>query len=478
MNAPRIALAASISVVLGLAGCKGGINGDTTTQETAQVQYPAQDPAGANVAPVSYASDNTGAPPGAYRYSRPRRTSNDSESEPRSQYSADEQDQDPYAEPYSSGDNYGDYSDYDTPVEYAPQPPPPLPDYAQPPAPGDDYMWTPGYWNYDNGEGYYWVPGAWVLAPYVGALWTPGWWGYDHERYGWHRGFWGRHIGYYGGINYGHGYEGRGYEGGYWRGDHFCYNRTVNNVNTTIVKNVYVYNLTKINNTYNNTHISYNGGRGGIVAQPRPREIAAYHEQHNAPMTAQLQMAHEAHSDRLNFVRFNNGRPQAPVVGHPLSADNNVRPPAILNYQAMRQQPNEPQRFVNRPQQNQPPVEFHNNVHPVPAGSHMAPENPPAPRAPYSVGGRMPQPPVAAPQESRRPVEQRPFAPERPVPMRPPVPQPQPMRPAPPPLRPAPQQRPEPQRPAPPPERRSESAHPAPPQHPAPNKRPEEHRMR
>jgi len=51
----------------------------------------------------------------------------------------------------------------------------------------------------------------------------------------------GRHIGYYGGINYGYGYVGVGYQGGYWNGDRFDYNRSVNNVNIT---NVQVYNRT------------------------------------------------------------------------------------------------------------------------------------------------------------------------------------------------------------------------------------------
>ena len=37
--------------------------------------------------------------------------------------------------------------------------PPALPIYAQPMCPGDGYIWTPGYWSYDDDGGYYWVPG-------------------------------------------------------------------------------------------------------------------------------------------------------------------------------------------------------------------------------------------------------------------------------------------------------------------------------
>ena len=54
--------------------------------------------------------------------------------------------------------------------------PPALPVYEQPAAPGDGYIWTPGYWAWDDDDGdYYWVPGTWVMAPQPGYLWTPGW---------------------------------------------------------------------------------------------------------------------------------------------------------------------------------------------------------------------------------------------------------------------------------------------------------------
>jgi WXXGXW repeat (2 copies) len=51
--------------------------------------------------------------------------------------------------------------------------PPALPVYVQPPIPGPGYMWTPGYWAWDDDDNdYYWVPGAWVEAPEPGLLWT------------------------------------------------------------------------------------------------------------------------------------------------------------------------------------------------------------------------------------------------------------------------------------------------------------------
>src|SRR3974390_144472 len=110
--------------------------------------------------------------------------------------------------------------------------PPVLPVYVQPPVPGPGYMWTPGYWAWDEDAGdYYWVPGAWVLAPEPGLLWTPGYWGWDDNGiYVWHAGYWGPHVGFYGGINYGFGYTGVGFVGGAWHGSVYSYNTAVTNV--------------------------------------------------------------------------------------------------------------------------------------------------------------------------------------------------------------------------------------------------------
>src|SRR5690242_19092875 len=116
-------------------------------------------------------------------------------------------------------------------------PPPALPVYVQPPCPAPGYIWMPGYSAWD--DGCYWVPGTWVVAPAVGLLWTPGYWGWADGAYLWHAGYWGPHVGFYGGINYGFGYSGVGYEGGYWQGHEFYYNRAVTNINSTQITNVY-----------------------------------------------------------------------------------------------------------------------------------------------------------------------------------------------------------------------------------------------
>src|SRR5580704_1637897 len=161
--------------------------------------------------------------------------------------------------------------------------PPALPVYEQPVCPDDGYLWTPGYWAYDDDGGYYWVPGTWVEAPQVGFLWTPGYWGWGGSAFLFHEGYWGPQVGFYGGINYGFGYGGVGYEGGEWRGGRFFYNRSVTNVNVTNVTNV--YNKTVIVN--NNTHVAYNGGDGGVQARPTPQEDSYAKERHVGPVPAQ-----------------------------------------------------------------------------------------------------------------------------------------------------------------------------------------------
>ena len=185
--------------------------------------------------------------------------------------------------------------------------PPILPVYEQPMIPGPGYLWTPGYWAW-SGDGYYWVPGTWVLPPFVGALWTPGYWGWGSGVYLFHRGYWGRHVGFYGGIDYGYGYGGHGYEGGYWRGGGFYYNRSVNRVNVNIRN---VYNRTVINNTtiINRRRTSFNGGPRGIAARATPQQMAWSREQHTAPVAAQLRqrdMASHVHALRASV---NHGAP-------------------------------------------------------------------------------------------------------------------------------------------------------------------------
>jgi len=192
--------------------------------------------------------------------------------------------------------------------------PPAIPIYEQPICPGDGYLWVPGYWAYDYDFGdYYWVPGTWILAPEIGFLWTPGWWGWEGGRFFWHEGFWGPHIGFYGGINYGFGYFGFGFDGGRWEGGHFFYNRAVVNVNVTEIRNV--YNTTIVNNNVN--RVSFNGGNGGVVARPRPEEEAAARDRHIAAVAAQTEHIQAARNNPQMRASNNMGRPAIAATARP-----------------------------------------------------------------------------------------------------------------------------------------------------------------
>jgi len=184
--------------------------------------------------------------------------------------------------------------------------PPVMPVYVQPACPGDGYMWTPGYWAWGP-DGYYWVPGVWVMAPQVGVLWTPGYWGFGGGAYLWHAGYWGPHVGFYGGVNYGFGYSGVGFGGGVWAGSVFHYNTAVVNVNTTVVRNVYV-DRTVIHNTTIVNRASFNGA-GGVMARPNPGEMNAMREQHFQATSAQLSHQTLAGRDHNQLASVNHGTP-------------------------------------------------------------------------------------------------------------------------------------------------------------------------
>lgn len=184
--------------------------------------------------------------------------------------------------------------------------PPAIPVYEQPPCPEDGYIWTPGYWAWSDDDGdYYWVPGTWVPAPETGYLWTPPYWAWNDGAFVFYDGYWGPHIGFYGGINYGFGYFGDGFEGGRWDNGHFFYNRSVTNVNVTIVHNV--YNTTVVNRS--ETRISYNGGNGGISARPTREQETAMHERHIPPAAVQVQHVQAARGNRELRASANHGKP-------------------------------------------------------------------------------------------------------------------------------------------------------------------------
>src|ERR1700733_3029626 len=126
-------------------------------------------------------------------------------------------------------------------------PPPVLPVYEQPPCPVEGYLWTPGYWGFNNGA------------------------------YGWNEGYWGPQVGFYGGVNYGFGYGGVGFFGGMWAGNVFRYNTAVVNVDRTVIRNTYIDRTVIRNVTV--SHASFNGP-GGVDRRPTPEEEAAFHAHH------------------------------------------------------------------------------------------------------------------------------------------------------------------------------------------------------
>ena len=190
--------------------------------------------------------------------------------------------------------------------------PPVLPVYVQPVCPAPGYIWTPGYWAWGE-DGYYWVPGTWVEAPEVGFLWTPGYWGWGDGVYLWHDGYWGPHVGFYGGVVYGFGYEGVGFAGGEWRGREFFYNSRVTNVNVTIIHNTFERNVV----VRNDTHVSFNGGRGGIQARPTHEQETYAHEQHRPATSLQTEHQHAASADRDLRASVNHGRPAVAATARP-----------------------------------------------------------------------------------------------------------------------------------------------------------------
>lgn len=213
--------------------------------------------------------------------------------------------------------------------------PPVLPVYVQPPIPGYGYIWTPGYWSWSDDYGdYYWVPGTWVTAPYVGALWTPGYWSASGDRYGWHDGYWGTRIGFYGGVNYGYGYAGVGYQGGYWDRGAFRYNRAANNITTNITN---VYN-TRVVNHFDGNRVSYNGGSGGVRLQPSRSELDVAHLPHVGPTSLQVQHQQTAIANPMQLASYNHGVPKVAATPAPgvFNAHNIVGADAPRNQPAQR----------------------------------------------------------------------------------------------------------------------------------------------
>ncbi|MEO6828682.1 MAG: YXWGXW repeat-containing protein, partial [Acidobacteriaceae bacterium] len=334
-----VASTTALALAFLFAGCHH--QGNAQNQDPTNVQAQATDPANGNLAPANgeIGSSPQAVPAAPAANNSPAANQYAQNAPPYAAQSTPYADQSaPYADPNFQDQNDQGYDNegYDdsqyqeeAPIEAA-EPPPLLPEYVQPECPGENYMWTPGYW-YWASPGYYWVPGAWVLAPYIGALWTPGYWGWGGRYYRFHRGYWGRYIGFYGGVPYGYGYTGRGYYGGYWQNGAFRYNRSVTRVNVNIVRNV--YSRTVIINRTNSSRVSYNGGRGGINIRPTRAENIALRDRRMSALPAQVQHVRQAAANRKQFASVNRGRPATLAAARPLPTRYKapaVRPPAPI----------------------------------------------------------------------------------------------------------------------------------------------------
>jgi hypothetical protein len=286
--------------------------------------------------------------------------------------------------------------------------PPPLPFYEQPVIPAEGYIWVPGFWAWDETQAdYYWVPGTWVEPPQPELLWTPAYWGWLDGRYLFHPGYWGREVGFYGGIDYGFGYTGEGYLGGRWDNGHFFYNRSVNNFENVRITNVYNQTVV-VNNRVNN--VSFNGGNGGALARPTPQQEAIGRERHVEATPMQRQHIEAASKDRALFSKQNHGEPavaatpragvfQGAGVSHgsrtPIAARPTGEPPNGAE---------RPGAAVNRPMAGEKPA----SVEP-PRGAQPRPNERPAPAA--EEQRRPAQEPPRA-EEPRKPTEERPVVEE------------------------------------------------------------------
>lgn len=229
--------------------------------------------------------------------------------------------------------------------------PPPLIVEDQPPPPDDGYIWTPGYWAYDEDQGaYYWVPGAWVEPPEVGLYWTPNYWDWEGDVYVYHPGYWGPTVGFYGGINYGHGYWGNGYGGGRWDNGHFAYNTAANNVSGGRFHNTYADRSAFRSQS---SRVSFHGGKGGVQAQPTSQEQQALRENHIQPTAQQQTQFQTAAQTRSHEVKAKSHKPVTVNSG----PQSGASPFTGQNAQEQKQD----DRAVTTPVQHEPQVSPNNN---------------------------------------------------------------------------------------------------------------------
>ena len=194
--------------------------------------------------------------------------------------------------------------------------PPPLPSYEQPAIPAQGYIWVPGFWAWRKSvPDYFWVPGTWVRPPQPGLLWTPAYWSQVDGGYAFHGGYWATEVGFYGGIDYGFGYNGSGYRGGRWeKNGAFSYNRAVNNLGSLSAPDV--YDDKTVTADTDRIGASFSGGAGGVQARATKHQEALAAADHVGATIAQQKHFELASMDRSLYSKLNNAKPAVAATSH------------------------------------------------------------------------------------------------------------------------------------------------------------------
>ena len=106
---------------------------------------------------------------------------------------------------------------------------------------------------------------------------------------------------------------GSGFQGGYWRNNQFYYNRSVNNIHGGDFHNVYERNVDR----REVSHVSYNGGHGGLSARPTAAQEAAARQHHVEATREQTEHLQAARQDRSQFASVNHGHPAVAATPKP-----------------------------------------------------------------------------------------------------------------------------------------------------------------
>jgi len=121
---------------------------------------------------------------------------------------------------------------------------------------------------------------------------------------------------------------------------HFFYNTAVNNVSSTKIHNTFV-DRTAINK--NASRVSFNGGKGGVQAQPTAQQRQVSNKRHTQPSSVQQAPVRATSQDKPNAA-------STPFTGEPVKPavtvqpkEVNPQPETTVQSQAPTQQKTEPQ---------------------------------------------------------------------------------------------------------------------------------------